>query len=307
MNVNVDEAIRRLKDPNPLVRREAATLLGKTKDARVVEPLITALKDHDKEVRVAAASALARDLGDQRGVEAVAGVLRHGDPGMRALLSVGGGVPTRGFFPRRREAARALALSGNAHALDVLIAVLNERDVWNRIIVAEALALTDDRRAVNALIAVLRSEPKPGVFSPWTSKGRPWLREEVAHSLAVIGGPDATAALVEYLGSLSGADWSPRPEVFGAVWKARHMPGVEEALVRCLQRANNSTQPSKPYIPLAELFLNSGDDGLYRMASDWATGNGYKVVRVLSGTTGWTLRTTGRQTSDRPSERKSKP
>ena len=53
--------VARLKDKDAAVRREAAHALGRLEPptAAAVPPLIGALKDEDKSVRVAAASALA--------------------------------------------------------------------------------------------------------------------------------------------------------------------------------------------------------------------------------------------------------
>ena len=54
-----------LKDPDPQVRREVATILGEIGDKRAVEPLKEALKDSDINVQCAAANAL-RTIGDMR-------------------------------------------------------------------------------------------------------------------------------------------------------------------------------------------------------------------------------------------------
>jgi len=53
----VEEIIKLLKAKTVVVRRAAAKALGEIKDLRAVEPLISALKDSDKEVRKAAARA----------------------------------------------------------------------------------------------------------------------------------------------------------------------------------------------------------------------------------------------------------
>ena len=55
---DVDELIDSLKEPNPIVRIEAAVTLGKVIDESAVEPLIEALSDENWEVRREAARAL---------------------------------------------------------------------------------------------------------------------------------------------------------------------------------------------------------------------------------------------------------
>jgi HEAT repeat protein len=67
-NRDVEGLIKALKDEDLVVRRGAASALGKIRDARAVEPLIQALKDKDSSVRWGAAVALGR-IGDARATE----------------------------------------------------------------------------------------------------------------------------------------------------------------------------------------------------------------------------------------------
>jgi hypothetical protein len=57
------------------VRQAAAGALGQIRDARAVEPLVTALKDQDDAVRQAAAAALGK-IGDARTVEPLMAALK---------------------------------------------------------------------------------------------------------------------------------------------------------------------------------------------------------------------------------------
>lgn len=57
----VEPLIDLLKDPDSKIRSSAAYVLGKTKDARVLDPLFTALSDSDENVRCTVAKALAYD------------------------------------------------------------------------------------------------------------------------------------------------------------------------------------------------------------------------------------------------------
>ncbi|VEP15161.1 Phycocyanobilin lyase subunit alpha (fragment) [Hyella patelloides LEGE 07179] len=54
----IDELIVSLKNPNPIVRQQAAWALGNIMDIKVVPPLIKALEDRDKEVRKEARESL---------------------------------------------------------------------------------------------------------------------------------------------------------------------------------------------------------------------------------------------------------
>ncbi|MGE0129552.1 MAG: HEAT repeat domain-containing protein [Blastocatellales bacterium] len=67
-NDEVAKAIAALKEKDPNARAQAAARLGKSCDARAVEPLIDLLKDEDLMARIAAVEALGK-LGDNNAVE----------------------------------------------------------------------------------------------------------------------------------------------------------------------------------------------------------------------------------------------
>jgi hypothetical protein len=115
------------------------------------------------------------------------------------------------------------------------------------------------------------------LFATW----KPMFRQEAANSLAMIGGMEAAKILVEYLKNPSGTDWGPMPNVFVTLWQEKQIPGVRETLISSLQRAYGNIVSS--YVPLAEIFLNSGDMELVRIAVDWAKSNGYIIVKIMSG------------------------
>jgi hypothetical protein len=74
--------ISALKDEDRDVRRVAAGALGELKDPRAVEPLISALKDENRDVRRVAAGALG-ELKDPRAVEPLISVLKDENGSVR--------------------------------------------------------------------------------------------------------------------------------------------------------------------------------------------------------------------------------
>ena len=104
----VEPLITALKDKNGFVIIAAAGALGEIKDTRAVEPLITALKDKNEFVVRAAAEALV-EIKDTRAVE----------PLIEALKSVNGSV--------RASAAEALGLLGDMRTVTPLRAMLQEK------------------------------------------------------------------------------------------------------------------------------------------------------------------------------------
>ena len=86
----VDALIRRLRDKDPSLRRDAVNVLRDYRDPRVVEPLVMALKDEYYEVRNAAAFALGF-FNDTRAIEPLIKALDDGHPRVRgnAAISLG--------------------------------------------------------------------------------------------------------------------------------------------------------------------------------------------------------------------------
>jgi len=90
-----------------LMRNEAATLLGRIKDPKSVEPLVTILQTSDDEGKQNAARGLG-DIGDRRAV----------DPLIAALKDRNSGVRSRAMF--------ALATIRDPHGIEVLASVLHK-------------------------------------------------------------------------------------------------------------------------------------------------------------------------------------
>ena len=112
-NKDVQGLISALKDKDPMVRGDAAEVLGKIGDSRAVEPLIEALKDivqfiaieslrkigepaieplikalknKDTLIRSGAAKALGK-IGDKRAIESLTEALKYGDIFVRSAAA----------------------------------------------------------------------------------------------------------------------------------------------------------------------------------------------------------------------------
>lgn len=129
------DVIPLLKDPNPLVRGDAAWLLGELGDPRAVDALLPLLKDTGKmqadPVYTEVAQALGK-IGDKRAVPALIDLLRN--PDTRAM-----------------EVIEALAALKDPRAVDALIGLLPSD------FAARALGKIADQRAVEPLIKLLNS------------------------------------------------------------------------------------------------------------------------------------------------------
>jgi HEAT repeat protein len=106
-----DALLTLVKHNNRQVRKKAVELLGESRDPRVVNDLLQALRDEGIEVQYAADEVL-DIMGEQRGVESpVEGLARHGMPVhwpiLDSLINIGGAAESRN--PRRRATDRAVA------------------------------------------------------------------------------------------------------------------------------------------------------------------------------------------------------
>ena len=132
----VEPLIAALKDSDKDVRGQAAIWLGGIKDARAVEPLITALKDSDKDVRGHVVVALG-EIEDARAVEPLIATLNDSDRKVRKLAAIW------------------LGKIKDTRAVEPLIAALKDSDKDVRRQAAIALGEIKDTRAVEPLVAAL--------------------------------------------------------------------------------------------------------------------------------------------------------
>ena len=104
----VELLIRALKDKD--TRDFAILILGQIGDARAVDPLIQALKDEDKRMRVSAAGAF-REIKDSRTIEPLTKALEHEEVYLRI------------------DAAEALGKVGDVRAVEPLTQALSHESV----------------------------------------------------------------------------------------------------------------------------------------------------------------------------------
>jgi HEAT repeat protein len=145
------------------VREAAASALGEIGDARAMEPLIAALKDHDSDVRQGAAGAL--DMMDWQPDQSENGAtywvakgewsrcVRIGEAAVKPLIAAlkGGGLEAR------EDAAETLGQLGEP-AVEPLIIALRDDDEVVREVVVGVLEEIGDARAVEPLIVMLKDE-----------------------------------------------------------------------------------------------------------------------------------------------------
>jgi HEAT repeat protein len=107
---SVDPLLASLQDKDPQVRRRITGMLGKIKDPRSVPGLLSAMKDENRNVSMAAATSLTE----------------IGEPSMTGLTDVlkNPQIP----IETRADAAWALGIIKKPGAVEPLIAALNEKD-----------------------------------------------------------------------------------------------------------------------------------------------------------------------------------
>ena len=127
-----------LAHPDPSFRKEAAIALGGINDDSVITALAQALRDTEKDVRAAAAAALAS----------------IGPPAIGALV----GSFTDGDWVVRYRAAEAMGFIRDDRSVTALIQALRDGRDHVRYMAAKGLGKLGDRRAQRPLSAALADE-----------------------------------------------------------------------------------------------------------------------------------------------------
>ncbi len=189
----IDIQIDLLKDPDWVVRREAAITLGEMGDERCVEPLCNALRDGDWQVREVAIDALGqigspavemlikllRDwdvrkyainalgkIRDERVLDPLMAQLRNDefkDDATNALVELGEPAMPRLINALkdkdelvRKQAVLALGQIRHTDAIDPLIAMLGDSDWFTRLTAAAALEAIGDERGRVAIKPLMK-------------------------------------------------------------------------------------------------------------------------------------------------------
>lgn len=173
----LDDIIAQLQSPDPDERANAAFILGRNRDQRIVKPLIAAITDNATNVRIRVIEA----LGTRDEAEVV--------PPIMAILRSDPDADVR------RTAARSLGYIEDPRPIELLSNVLaTDDDASVRAQAAEALGAIADPSATRALIAALQSETSPQV------------RSFVRQALVNIGGEAVTEGLIAKLNAEADVD-----------------------------------------------------------------------------------------------------
>jgi HEAT repeat protein len=203
-----------LSDPEPTIRRAAATALGKSKAVQAVDPLIGLLKDDEPSVRKAAARSLGR-IGDKRAAD--------------RLLTAANGSDDLAY-------AVAAYRLGNSSFLDRVAAGVGSEYADERQEAVEALLEGKDRRAVPVLLPLT----KPGAPRLKSQEESYRYRLLLAAGLEGFEAEDAGLALLPML--RDPADEVRTVAVKSISGRARRSPGKEfveqsmSALIALLKR-----------------------------------------------------------------------
>ncbi|MFH0924172.1 MAG: HEAT repeat domain-containing protein [bacterium] len=198
----VDYLVTSLKDRDKNVRLTAVVILGELQDGRRIGPLIDILKDDDVEVRRAAVEVL-ETIKDPRTIEPL--INRLGDKDARI----------------RQEVASALGQLRDARAVKPLILLLKDEDFEVRCAAESALRNIGDIQQIDILISSL-NDSSP-IFKrhviwllKWLSKEHldvraveplanylkendPHVQEEIIEALALLGSHEAIEPLTNLL------------------------------------------------------------------------------------------------------------
>ncbi len=223
----VDHVLPALHDSDKEVRIEAAKILGKLKDERAATSLVAALHDRESEVREVAADAL-REIGARQAMEPLVAALKDENTGVRwraanALDALGWSPANDDQRVLQLVALGKLDKAANfgGIAIEPIMSVLKSGVYYKRMQAVEALSLIGDARVVKPLIAALRDEDNH-------------VRATAVEALASIGDARAVEPLIA---ALRDKDNRVRASAVGALSKLGD-PRAIDPLSRVLKDAS---------------------------------------------------------------------
>ena len=162
------------------VRSRGPWVRGATRDPRVADLLIAALKDPEAQVRSTAVDALG-ELGLPAAVGPLITLLRNPNAGLRPAEAI-----KTNANALRQKAASALGDIGDARAVEPLIATLTDPDDGVRTSAIKALGKSKDPRVAGPLISLLKDK-------------NPEIRQEAVEALGTAKAAGAVDALIDVL------------------------------------------------------------------------------------------------------------
>lgn len=208
-------AVDALSDPRPEARVVAAGILGALGMREGVEPLIISLRDEQAEVRQAAAEALG-NLGDARAVDGLIALVEDptDPPRTAAILALGKLRSTEAVKPLTKvmdstsddrllgnlaDALRNIADAGAANALRSALARADSLETREELF--SAIAVLHDPSSKEMILNEIIAEEKRLYRRSQLNAQEFKLVISLVGSLAVVGGDEVVAALMERLES----------------------------------------------------------------------------------------------------------
>lgn len=198
------EFIPYLEDKDPILRKNAALILGRLGAEESMGALAYALKDDDVAVRQAVVEALSLMKGDES-IKYLVLALTDENPSIRA------------------SAALSLGFRGGVRVLEPLILLLSDSDASVRVAAIKSLGMTGERMAVKHLIAMLADQ-------------NGFIVATALESLGKLGGEEAMNALI---GMLASSDKEIRRT---AIRSIASFEGIEDAILPFLRDPDWATR-----------------------------------------------------------------
>lgn len=288
-----------LSDPQLTVQEAASAVLASIADERVLDPLITALRNHDWIVRMHAAKALGR-IKQASAVEPLVPLLQDSVKAVReetalALAAIGdAAIPsllaalTHGEWLVRLHAVEALGKTKSPAAVEPLLSALfNDSDTAVKEDVIRALGQIGDARAWEFLVQVMKE---------------PALRPLAVEALGQIGDRRAVPVLIKVLEGEDrpaesrivagcGDRWDEEMATRGAAVRALGVLGDEQAIPALLKALRDTmTRPdaaaaltrfgSIVVAPLLTMMTQEPDENLRYHVKETLTKVGWRAGRV---------------------------